>query len=164
MTDREFLGGDRVKIVGVEQHTANGAVLMPPTRFAIGGGFVNDPAGFRVLLVLSEADCAFAVLPGMRRGSRYDFAALAFFRMGIVVIRINSCILMMIGVLLTVRVAAFLAVRRLHAVCRAAGVFAAVLADLTDAFFIKIVRFGFLHHAAAAPMRFVGVFGFQIIL
>ena len=107
---------------------------------------------------------AFAVLPGMRRGSRYDFSAFAFFRMRIVVIRMNHCIFMMIGVLLTVRVAPFLAVRRLHAVCRAAGVFAAVLADLTDAFFIKIVRLSFLHHAAAAPMRFVGGFGFQIIL
>ena len=164
MTDREFLGCDRVKIADGERHTANGAVLMPPACFAIGGGFVNYPAGFRVFLVLREAYCAFAVLPGMRRGSRYDFSAFAFFRMRIVVIRINSCILMMIGVKITVRVAAFLAVRRLHAVCRAAGVFAAVLADLTDAFFIKIVRFGFLHHAAAAPMRFVGGFGFQIIL
>ena len=56
-------------------------------------------------------------------------------------------------------ITAFLAVRRLHAVCRAACVFATVLADFTYAFFIESVRFGFLHHAAAAPMRFVGGFG-----
>ena len=72
MTDREFPGCDSPQSLCHNQSIAYRTYRMPQPFPAVDRRFIENPAGFRVVLVADIAHGAFAVLPGMRRGSRYD--------------------------------------------------------------------------------------------
>ena len=123
------------------------AAIFADCRFGAGRRAAGVPA-------VTVAFGAIAVFPAVRLGVADDRAAFAPFQMGIVAARVLLGIFVPVRVGFPVGIAAFFAVRRLHAVRRAAGVPTAVHTDFAHAVRVKIVWFR-LDRVTAGPVRFV---------
>ena len=123
------------------------AAIFADCRFGAGRRAAGVPA-------VTVAFGAIAVFPAVRLGVADDRAAFAPFQMGIVAARVLLGIFVPVRVGFPVGIAAFFAVRRLHAVRRAAGVPTAVHTDFAHAVRVKIVWLR-LDRVTAGPVRFV---------
>ena len=149
---------DRVDGFGIEQHMADRAVFTAQAKLAECRQFLHNPIGFRVIKMACIALGTKAVFPYMCLRAGDDLAAFAVFRVRVVLVREYHGIFMVIRVKVAIRLAALLTVCRFHAVCRAAGMLAAVMAERADALFVKLVRKN-RDHITAVPMFFVRCLG-----